>query len=188
MNNKIYNLLVEKKAIMSGHFVLTSGLHSNKYIEKFRVLEDPKSLDCICKEMANNFKDDNIDIVVGAAIGAILISSGVAKELDVYGIFTERVNGKMVLKRGFSIPEGAKVLVVEDIVTTGGSIREILFLLESLNVEIMGISSLAHRGELINFSYRYQPLVEITIESWNPDNIPNWLHDIPITKPGSTGK
>ena len=188
MNNKIYDLLIKKKAIISGHFVLTSGLHSNRYIEKFRVLEDPDSLNSISEEIASKFKNDNIDIVVGAAIGAILISSGVAKELGVYGIFTERINGEMVFKRGFSILEGARVLVVEDIVTTGGSIKEIISLLESLNVEIVGISSLAHRGELINFGYKYVPLVEIAIESWDENNIPDWLNEIPITKPGSTGK
>ena len=188
MNNKIYDLLVEKQAIMTGHFVLTSGLHSNKYIEKFRVLEDPESLEKICKEMSSKFKSDNIDIVVGAAIGAILLSSGVAKELGIYGIFTERINGEMVLKRGFSIPKGARVLVVEDIVTTGGSIKEIISVLESLDAEIVGISSLAHRGKLIDFGYRYKPLVEINIETWDLDNIPTWLDEIPITKPGSTGK
>ena len=188
MNKKIYNLLIDKQAIMTGHFVLTSGLHSNKYIEKFRVLEDPKSLKEICKEMSNQFKYDNIDIVVGAAIGAILLSLGVAKELGVYGIFTERVDGNMVFKRGFSIPEGARVLVVEDIVTTGGSIKEIISVLESLNVKIVGISSLAHRGDLIDFGYAYKPLVEVNIDTWESDNVPDWLDEIPITKPGSTGK
>ena len=84
--NKIHVLLKEKEAIMSGHFVLTSGLHSNMYIEKFRVLEDPVSLGHICREMANEFQSDSVDIVVGAAIGAILLSSGVAKELSVNGI------------------------------------------------------------------------------------------------------
>ena len=131
MNNKIYNLLVKKGAIMSGHFVLTSGLHSNKYIEKFRVLEDPVSLSHICKEMANQFKDDNIDIVVGAAVGAILLSSGVARELGTCGIFTERVDGEMVFKRGFSIPNGARVLVVEDIVDTGYTLSHVISLLKS---------------------------------------------------------
>ena len=109
--NKIHALLKEKEAIMSGHFVLTSGLHSNMYIEKFRVLEDPSSLDIICKEMASKF--NNIDIVISAAIGGILISSGVAKELGTKGIFAERVNGELVFKRGFKIPEKSNVLIVD---------------------------------------------------------------------------
>ena len=186
MKNEIYNLLVDKGAVMKGHFVLTSGLHSNKYIEKFRVLEDPESLDMICKEMANFF--NNIDIVVSAAIGGILLSSGVARELGVKGIFCERIDGDLVFKRGFTIPESSNVLIVEDIVTTGGSIKEIITLLKDQNINIVGICSLAHRGKSIDFGYTYKPLVNIDIDTWEKDMLPDWLSDIPITKPGSTGK
>lgn len=188
MENKTYKLLVEKGAIMSGHFVLTSGLHSNQYIEKFRILEDPKALKIICKSMAEIYKNSNIDIVVSAAIGGILISSGVADELNVNGIFAERVNGEMVFKRGFNIPEDFNVLVVEDIVTTGGSIKEILSILKSFKVNVVGVCSLAHRGEIIDFGCRYETLTNINIKTWEEDDIPNWLNEIPITKPGSTGK
>ena len=186
MNNKIYNLLVDKGAIMEGHFVLTSGLHSNKYIEKFRVLEDPKSLEIICREMATKFND--INIVVSAAIGGILLSSGVAKEYSVNGIFCERVNRELIFKRGFKIPKGSNVLIVEDIVTTGGSIKEIIELLKDYSVNIKGICSLAHRGDNIDFGYRYEPLVQVDIETWGNEEIPDWLKKIQITKPGSTGK
>ncbi len=188
MNNEIYKLLVDRGAIMEGHFVLTSGLHSNKYVEKFRILEDPESLEIMCKTMADKYRNQNIDIVVSAAIGGILISSGVAKELGVKGIFCERVSGEMVFKRGFSIPDGANVLVVEDIVTTGGSIKEILLILESLNVNLIGVCTLAHRGDPINFGCDYDALVNIDIETWEKDHLPDWLDQIPITKPGSTGK
>ena len=188
MDNQIYQLLVEKGAIMSGHFLLTSGLHSNKYIEKFRILEDPKSLKIVCKAIADKYKDCNVDVVVSAAIGGILISSGVANELGVYGIFSERVDRKMTFKRGFSIPKGANVLVVEDIVTTGGSIKEILSMLKSLNINIVGVCSLAHRGEIINFGCKYDTLTNINVKTWEENKIPDWLNEIPITKPGSTGK
>ena len=188
MDNKIYKLLVDRGAIMEGHFVLTSGLHSNKYVEKFRVLEDPESLEIICKEMANKYRDDNIEIVVSAAIGGILISSGVAKELGVKGIFCERVDGEMVFKRGFSIPEGANVLVVEDIVTTGGSIKEILQILDLLNINLIGVCTLAHRGDFIDFGCDYDTLVNIDIETWEESQVPDWLAQTSITKPGSTGK
>jgi len=186
MKNKIYDLLVEKGAIMEGHFVLTSGLHSNRYIEKFRVLEDPESLEIICKEMASKFK--GIDLVVSAAIGGILLSSGVAKEFKVKGVFCERVNGNMVFKRGFTIPENSNVLIVEDIVTTGGSIKEIIQILNGKKINIKGICSLAHRGESIDFGYEYVPLVNIEIDTWIKDEVPEWLNKINITKPGSTGK
>ena len=186
MKNIIYDLLLQKGAIMEGHFVLTSGLHSNRYIEKFRVLEDPKALEIICKEMASKFK--GIDLVVSAAIGGILLSSGVAKEFGVKGIFCERVNGDMVFKRGFTIPENSNVLIVEDIVTTGGSIKEIIQILNDKKINIQGICSLAHRGDIIDFGYKYVPLVNIEIDTWNKDEIPEWLKKINITKPGSTGK
>lgn len=182
------NLLLEMGAIMSGHFVLTSGLHSNQYIEKFRVLEDPDSLDFICKEMSSNFINDDIDVVVGAAIGGILLSLGVARELGCKGIFAERVKGHMIFKRGFNIPAGSNILIVEDIVTTGGSIKELIDLLKIMDVHVKGIVSLAHRGENSDFGYKYVSLCEIEIETWESNNIPEWLHKIPITKPGSTGK
>ena len=186
MKNIIYDLLLQKGAIMEGHFVLTSGLHSNRYIEKFRVLEDPKALEIICKEMASKFKE--IDLVVSAAIGGILLSSGVAKEFGVKGIFCERVNGDMIFKRGFTIPENSNVFIVEDIVTTGGSIKEIIQILNDKKINIQGICSLAHRGDSIDFGYKYVPLVNIEIDTWNKDEIPEWLKKINITNPGSTGK
>ncbi len=184
----IKDLLFDMGAIMSGHFVLTSGLHSNQYIEKFRVLEDPDSLDFICKKMSENFIDDDIDIVIGAAIGGILLSLGVARELGCKGIFAERVKGQMMFKRGFQIPDGANILIVEDIVTTGGSIKELIDLLKIMNVNLKGVVSLAHRGENSDFGYKYISLCEIEIKTWESNNIPEWLNKIPITKPGSTGK
>ena len=185
---KIEDLLIKMGALMSGHFVLTSGLHSNQYIEKFRVLENPESLDIICKEMSRYFNKEKIDIVVGAAIGGILLSLGVARELGSKGVFAERINGEMMFKRGFIIPEGSNIVIVEDIVTTGGSIKELITLLEQKKVNIKGIISLAHRGEEIDFGYKYRSLSNIEIETWAADNIPEWLDKIAVTKPGSTGK
>ncbi len=100
----LYDLLLDSGALMEGHFVLTSGLHSDKYVEKFRVLENPKTLDKICEQMYLKFKDTHVDIVIGAAIGGILLASTVAKYFDVKGIFSERQDGVMALKRGFHIP------------------------------------------------------------------------------------
>ena len=93
-----------------------------------------------------------------------------------------------MFKRGFSVPQDSNVLIVEDIVTTGGSIKELIRLLENKNVNIKGIVSLAHRGKDIDFKYPYQPLIKIEIETWEEDRTPAWLNNIPITKPGSTGK
>jgi len=185
----LYNLLLDSGALMEGHFVLTSGLHSDKYVEKFRVLENPQTLDKICEQMYLKFKDTHVDIVIGAAIGGILLASTVAKYFDVKGIFSERQDGVMTLKRGFHIPEGSNVLIVEDIVTTGGSIFEIIELVKTMNVNIIGVSSLVHRcKDDIDFGCDYKSLLKLKIDTWEPNNLPSHLIDVPITKPGSTGK
>ena len=186
---ELYNLLLEKGAIMEGHFVLTSGLHSDKYIEKFRVLENPDTLDKICEQMHLKFKNCDVDVVIGAAIGGILLASTVAKYFNVKGIFSERQKGKMTLKRGFHIPEGSNVLIVEDIVTTGGSIFEVIELIESMAINIVGVCSMVHRSkDEINFVHEYKTLLKLKIDTWEPNNLPSHLIDTPITKPGRTGK
>ena len=189
MNSDLLEMLYNNRAILEGHFLLTSGRHSDKYIEKFRVLEDPKSLTLICSKMANSYKNKNIDIVLGAAIGGIVISAGVGRILNVKHIFTERVDNIMSLRRGFILPEGSRVLIVEDIVTTGGSIRELIEIVEEKGGEIIGIQSILDRNENpVNFGYIYQPLLQFPVKSWNIDDCPDWLLKIPVTKPGSSGR
>ena len=174
---------------MEGHFILTSGLHSDKYIEKFRILENPDTLDKICEQMHLKFKNCRVDVVIGAAIGGILLSSTVAKYFNVKGIFSERQKGKMTLKRGFHIPKGSNVLIVEDIVTTGGSIFEVIELIETMDINIVGVCSMVHRSkDEINFAHEYKTLLKLKIDTWEPNNLPSHLIDTPITKPGSTGK
>lgn len=187
--NKILNILIEAGAILEGHFLLTSGMHSNKYVEKFRLIEKPESLDLVCSAMADLYKDQEINLVLGAAVGGILISGGVGRELNVKHIFTERVNSIMELRRGFEIDKNSKVLIVEDIVTTGGSIFELIDIVNKNDGEIVGITSILDRNkEPVNFGVPYQPLVQYPVESWAPENIPDWLNKIPITQRGRSGK
>lgn len=187
--DKILDILVKSGAILEGHFLLTSGRHSNKYIEKFRLIEKPKSLDFVCSSMANLYKNKNINVVLGAAVGGILISGGVGQKLNVKHIFTERVNGVMKLRRGFSLNEKSRVLIVEDIVTTGGSIFELIEIVKSFNANLIGITSILDRNrQPIDFNFEYKPLVQYPVDSWASENIPNWLNKIPITKPGRSGK
>jgi len=187
--NKILNILIEAGAILEGHFLLTSGMHSNKYVEKFRLIEKPESLDLVCSAMADLYKDQEINLVLGAAVGGILISGGVGRELNVKHIFTERVNSIMELRRGFKIDKNSKVLIVEDIVTTGGSIFELIDIVNKNDGEIVGITSILDRNkEPVNFGVPYQPLVQYPVESWAPENIPDWLNKIPITQRGRSGK
>ncbi len=188
-SNEVLDLLEWSGAIMKGHFKLTSGKHSNQYIEKFRLLENPIALDKICSTMSALYKKSEVDLVVSAAIGGILLAGGVGRHLNVKHIFSERVNGKMCFKRGFNIEDGQNVLIVEDIVTTGGSINEIISLVEKYNANIVGIVSIVDRNDKKNFfKYPYETLLNFPVESWDEKECPDWLKKIPINKPGSTGK
>ena len=189
MNNDILDLLKDSGAFLEGHFLLTSGRHSNRYIEKFRLMESPEHLDKICQKMSEQFNADSIDIVLGAAIGGILLSSGVAKYIGKKGIFTERVQEKMELRRGFEIKENSNVLIVEDIVSTGGSIFELIEVVNNCNANVVGVTSIVHRSmEDISFDCPYKPLLNYPVESWDANEIPDWLEKTPITVHGRSGK
>tara|TARA_B100000427_G_scaffold191371_1_gene159068 strand:+ start:732 stop:1304 length:573 start_codon:yes stop_codon:yes gene_type:complete len=188
-SEEVMDLLEWTGAIMKGHFKLTSGRHSDTYIEKFRLLENPIALDKICLTMASKYKEQNIDLVVGAAIGGILLSGGVGKHINCKHIFSERVDGIMDFRRGFTIEENSNILIVEDIVTTGGSIFELINLLSNYNVKIKGIVCLVDRSDKkLDFGFPFCSLLELSVESWEENNIPKWLQNIKISKPGSTGK
>tara|TARA_B100000686_G_scaffold315471_1_gene362437 strand:- start:403 stop:975 length:573 start_codon:yes stop_codon:yes gene_type:complete len=187
--NKILKTLMDTGAILEGHFLLTSGRHSNKYVEKFRLIEQPKSLDFVCSSMADLYRDKKINVVLGAAVGGILISGGVGQKLNVKHIFTERVNGVMELRRGFSLDENSKVLIVEDIVTTGGSIFELIEIVKNCNAELIGITSILDRNqEPVDFGFSYRPLVQYPVDSWDTDKCPQCLDKIEITSRGRSGK
>ena len=190
MNSKeIMDLLKWTGAIMKGHFKLTSGRHSDIYIEKFRLLENPIALDKICLTMAEKYKDQNIDLVASAAIGGILLSGGVGKHLNCKHLFSERVDGEMEFKRGFNIDKGANILVVEDIVTTGGSIFELIDLIRRYDANIKGVICIVNRSEKnLDFNHPFISLLNLPTQSWEEDKIPDWLDEIPLMKPGSTGK
>ena len=188
-SDNIIKKLEETGAILEGHFLLTSGKHSNKYIEKFRILENPETLDIVCKEMAQLFKDKEISIVLSAAIGGILLCGGVGRHLGLKHIFAERIDGKLCLRRGFDLPKGINVLIVEDIVTTGGSIFELVELSNEYGANVVGICSLVDRAlEQIDFGYDYKTLLTMPVESWEESEVPDWLREIPITSPGRSGK
>ena len=112
-SNDIIKKLEQTGAILEGHFLLTSGKHSNKYIEKFRILENPETLDLVCCEMAKLFEDKGAEIVLSAAIGGILLCGGVGRHLGLKHIFAERINGELCLRRGFQLPKRKKVLIEE---------------------------------------------------------------------------
>ena len=188
-SGELLTLLQNTGAILEGHFLLTSGRHSNVYIEKFRILEDPNALDEVCRVMAEIVMDENVELVLGAAIGGILIAGGVGRHLSVRHIFSERVKGKMELRRGFSITKGQRVVIVEDIITTGGSVAELIQLAKEQGAEIVQVVNLVHRsaGE-VDFGVPSTALLTIPSESWEPKDCPLCKQGVPITERGRTGK
>ena len=188
-SGELLTLLKETGAILEGHFLLTSGRHSDVYIEKFRILENPRALDDVCREMAEIVRDENIEMVLGAAIGGILIAGGVGKHLGVKHIFSERVNGQMVLRRGFAIEKGQRVVIVEDIITTGGSVVELIELAKDNDAEIVQVVNLVDRSAKgVNFGIPSTALLTIPSESWEPENCTLCKQGMAMTQRGRTGK
>ena len=191
MNEKeVESLLKETKAILEGHFLLTSGLHSPLYVEKFNVLQHPEYTEKLCQEFANHFKDMGIETVIGPATGGIILSQVTARLLGVRSIFTERENGKMTLRRGFKVAPGEKVLIVEDIVTTGGSIKEVIDVVKANGGIPVAVSMLVDRsGGKVNFGdVPCTALLHLNVETYKPEDCPLCKQGIPMTKRGSTGK
>jgi len=183
-------LLVQTGAIMDGHFLLTSGLHSPHYVEKFNVLQHPEYTAQLCAAMAEKFKDANIETVVGPVTGGILLAHETGKSLGTRAIFTERVDGKMTFRRGFSLREGERVLIVEDIVTTGGSIKEVIDVVKAAGAVPVAVSMLVDRsGGKANFGdVPATALLTMEVETYAPENCPLCAKGIPMTKRGRTGK
>lgn len=187
--NELIQNLKESGAMLNGHFLLTSGRHSGVYIEKFRLLENPEYLDKICAEMASHFSSDDVDVVLGAAIGGILLAGGVGRYLIKRHIFTERVEGSMELRRGFSIEPHQRVLIVEDIVTTGSSVFEMIELVKNINAEIISVVCLADRSKnRKDFGVNNIAILNLPSDDWEPEVCPLCKQGMPITARGRTGK
>ena len=187
---EVRTLLVKTGAIMDGHFLLTSGLHSPHYVEKFNVLQHPAYTAQLCAAMAEKFKDAEIETVVGPVTGGILLAHETGKSLGTRAIFTERVDGKMTFRRGFSLREGERVLIVEDIVTTGGSIKEVIEVVKAAGAVPVAVSMLVDRsGGKANFGdVPHTALLTMDVETYTPETCPLCAKGIPMTKRGRTGK
>ena len=186
---EVKELLIKTHAIMNGHFLLTSGLHSPHYVEKFNVLQHPRYTQQLCEAMAEKFKDADIETVVGPVTGGILLAHEVGKALGTRAIFTEREKGKMTLRRGFRIEPGTRVLIVEDIVTTGGSVREVVDVVNASGGHIVGVGLLVDRsGGTADFGVpndQVQALLHLTVPTFKPEECPLCKDGVPMTERGS---
>ena len=187
---EVEDLLIETSAIMEGHFLLTSGLHSPRYVEKFNVLQKPVYTEKLCRAMAEKFKDANIETVVGPVTGGILLAHETGKALGTRAIFTERENGKMTFRRGFTLHEGERVLIVEDIGTTGGSIREVIDVVKEHGGIPVAVSMLVDRsgGKATFGDVPSTALLHMDVQTYKPEECPLCKAGIPMTKRGRTGK
>lgn len=180
--------IFEKLGVLrKGHFLYTSGMHGEQYLQCAKVLEQPKYAEEIIKGLAEEFKEDNIDIVVGPAIGGITISYEFARQLDTPSIFAERENDKMTLRRGFTIPKGARVLVVEDVITTGGSVKEVIELVKEASGVLAGVAILVDRtGGEIDFGAKLVSAYSEKFKAYAPEDCPICKEgNTPLEKPGS---
>jgi orotate phosphoribosyltransferase len=186
---EILKIFKDSNALLEGHFVLTSGLHSTQYIEKFRVLEQPKYTEMLCKELAKKFADENVTVVVGPMTGGIILAYETGRQLGTKAIFTERVYGEMKFRRGFTLAPEDRVLIVEDIITTGGSVLEVIEDVKKLKANIAGIGCLVDRSNgKAKFDYPFKPLVTMNVVSYKSNECPQCKERVPFTKPGSTNK
>ena len=188
-HKKSLNILKKTNALLEGHFVLSSGLHSSKYIQCAKLLSFPSKADKICKSLAKkinkNFK--KIDLILAPAMGGIIIGYEIGKILKKETIFCERVNGKFRLRRGFKIKKGSKVLIIEDVITTGKSSLECTKLIKKAKATIIGFSCIIDRSSKKNLKIKKKIISQLKIDvpTYKSNKIPKLLKSIPITKPGS---
>lgn len=186
---EVRQLLVDTKAVLEGHFLLTSGLHSPLYVEKFNVLQHPQYTETLCRELAARFAGKGVQTVMGPMTGGILLAHEVGKALGTRAIFTEREKGVMTLRRGFRIEPGERVLIVEDIVTTGGSVREVVDVVKKAGGVIVGVGLLVDRsGGKAEFGVPaedVQALLHLSVPTYSPDDCPLCRDHVPMTERGS---
>ena len=176
----------EAGAVMEGHFLLTSGLHSPIYWEKFRILEQPRYAERLCQMIAAHFRQSNVQLVAGPTTGGVIISYEVARQLSLRGIFAERLGNTRVFRRGFDIEPDERILVVDDILTTGGSIREVINEIKRKGGQLVGVAVLVDRSEGgMDFGAPLFSCYKTSVPTYKPEDCPLCRKGIPLSKPGS---
>ena len=187
-DNETKDLLKETEALMEGHFILSSGLRSDKYVQCAKLLMHPQKAERICKSLADKIKSSKIvfDVVVSPAIGGILAGYEVARHLAVPSFFTERVDGKFTFRRGFQLDKYKNVLIVEDVITTGKSSLECAATIQEFGGVIAGYACIIDRsGDKLLIKDKIISQIKLEIPSFAPDNMPDKLKNIKPIKPGS---
>ncbi len=188
-NDEILKTFCENSALLEGHFILSSGLHSDRYIQCALVLQHPRVAERLCSELAAKLRNVGAQVVAAPALGGILVAHEVARALGIRALFTERQEGAMTLRRGFTLSPGEPVLVVEDVMTTGLSTRETMRCVEEAGGKVVGVGALIDRsGGAVDLGLPKAALLTLAIQNYNPADCPLCKAGIPAVKPGSRTK
>ena len=172
-------------ALHEGHFRLSSGLHSNGYMQCALVLQFPNHAEALGRALADLVRALDVQAVLSPAMGGLIIGHEVGRGLGVRAIFAERVDGTLTLRRGFTLAAGERVLIVEDVVTTGKSTRETVDVARAAGATVVGAAAIINRGGDVDLGVPFHALASVSFPTWPEDQIPDWLAAIPVTKPGS---
>ncbi len=185
-SHDVLNLLRESEALLEGHFLLSSGLRSDRYVQCALVLQHPARAGLLGVALGEKFADDRVDVVVGPAMGGIIIAHEVARFLGARCLFTERVEGRMQLRRNFKIARDERVLVVEDVITTGGSAREVVDLISAMGATVVGVGSMIDRTSgQSGFGVPFRSLARVDAQTWTAEEDPLAKQGSVPVKPGS---
>ncbi len=188
-HKKSLDILKKTNALLEGHFVLSSGLHSSKYVQCAKLLSKPHLADSICKSLAKKIKKNykNIDLILAPAMGGIIIGYEIGKILKKETIFCERIKGKFILRRGFNIKKNSRVLIIEDVITTGKSSLECVKLIKKAKAKLIGFASIIDRSTKKSLKIKKKIISHLKIEvpTYKSSNLPLDLKSIPISTPGS---
>ena len=183
---EILDIFRQHEALLEGHFILSSGLHSDRYIQCALVLQHPRVAEQLCVELGPKLAALGARVVVAPALGGVIVAHEVARALGVRALFTERQNGVMTLRRGFHLDPGEPALVVEDVITTGKSTRETIDCVEEAGGRVVGVGALVDRsGGQVDFGMPKASLVTLNVETYDPDHCPLCKAGTPAVKPGS---
>ncbi len=182
-------ILQEEGALLEGHFLLTSGNHSNRYIEKIRVLQNPQATHNLCEKLAHRLAVYDFDTVIGPAYGAIVLAFEVARILGKQFVFTQRKDEKMVFRSGFDLSNTKKAVIIEDIVSTGGSVSEVVNCARDKGIDVVAIGLLVDRsGGKLDFGLPVESLLSIEVPLWRPEECDLCKQGLHLVKPGSSDK
>ncbi|HEX2984071.1 MAG TPA: orotate phosphoribosyltransferase [Ignavibacteriales bacterium] len=183
---EILDIFIKTEALLSGHFLLTSGRHSDKYFQCAKVLQYPQYTELICSVLYDYFKNDKIDTVIAPAIGGIVVGQELARQLNKRFIFAEREDKSLSLRRGFTIEKGENVLVCEDVVTTGGSVFEVMNIVKENEANVVGVGMIVDRSAgKVNFGVKQACSLRLDVISYDPADCPLCKQNLPLVKPGS---